>query len=342
MIVDTWIETEPIRNAEDLRSVLRKAELALADVRLAGPPDVIALLHMVDDLEGGIPRLEAELKVDLKPERTRLETLENILRTQLRTVVRRAGSDRLELERERVNPDDDEWWWHLDLMLAANRQRRIRRLGIYGLAAAAVLLVATLAYNIFLAPTPQERALSEAASNGETFLLQGDFASALPEFQKAVELSPNDAAYHLDLAVTYEGLGETDKAAAELAEGKRLSASAAEYHAALSLVYYRVGASGGESAARALTRAEEEANAAIAADPNYALGHFALGSTYELEGRSQEAIAEFQKTSDLSKDASLTVLARMRMGMLMQSPSSVGTSDGTADATTEASTTPTP
>jgi Tfp pilus assembly protein PilF len=327
MMVDTWTETEPIRNAEDLRSVLRQAELALADLKLASGAEVIGLLHMVDDLESGIPRLEGELKVDLKAERTRLETLENILRSHLGTAVRRAGADRLELERERVNPSQDEWWWHLDLILTAGRQRRLRRLGIYVLAAAAVLLVATLAYNLFLAPTPEERALAEQVSAGETYLIAGDFNGAVQSFEAAVALSPNDASNHLYLGVSYEYLGEQDKAAAELALGKQLSDTDAEYHASLSLVYYRVGANGTD--AGALAKAEDEANAAIAADPDYALGHFALASAYELEGRSQEAILEFQATSDLSTDASLTVLARMRMGMLMQSPSSVSSPEGT-------------
>ncbi|MHB0877428.1 MAG: tetratricopeptide repeat protein [Anaerolineae bacterium] len=318
-MVDTWIESEPIKNAENLRSVLRRAELDLADLKVADAESVVVLLHMVDDLESGIPRLEAELKVDLKPERTRLQTIENILRSRTGLAVRRAGADRLELERERVNPSADEWWWRLDLILSASRQRRVRRLAMYGLAAAAVLLVATVAYNIFLAPTPEERALAESVSAGEGYLIQGDFDAAVKEFEAAVALSPDEAGNHLYLAVAVEAQGDTDRAAAELAEGRRLSDSEAEYRASLSLVYYRVGASGNNPAA--LARAEEEANASIAADPNYALGHFALGSAYELQGRSQEAIMEFELTSDLSSDASLTVLARMRMGMLMQSPS---------------------
>ena len=326
--MDTFTENEPIRNAEDLRLVLRRAELGVAELKSANSERVVAFLHLVDDLESATPRLEGEYRVDLKPERTRLETLENILRSRTSLAVRRAGAGRLELERERVNPSADEWWWHLDLILAAERLRRVRRLAMYGLAAALVLLVATVAYNTFLAPSPEERALAESVSAGESYLIEGDFESAVKEFEAAIALSPDDAENHLYLAVVFEQLGDSERAEAQFAEGQRLSDSVAAHHASLSLIYYRVAANGTNE--KALTRAEEEADAAIAADANSALGHFALASAYELQGKSQDAIEEFQKASDLSSDASLTVLARMRMGMLMQSPSSVGTADGTA------------
>lgn len=315
--METYNESEPIRNAEDLRSVLRQAELGAADLKIATSEEVVALLHMVDAIEAAIPRLEGELGVDLKPERTRLETVENILRSRASLVVRRAGASRLELERERVNPTADEWWWRMDLSVAAERQRRLRRFAMYGLAAATVLLIATLAYNMFLAPSPQEQALAETVSEGESLLIAGDFEGARKEFEAALQLAPDDASNHMYLAVALEGLGKTDEAAEHFAQGRDLSESEAAYHANLALIYYRVAANGSDE--YALSRTEEEANAAIAADPDSALGHFALASAYEIKGDVAKAIEEFETASSLSTDASLTVLARMRMGMLMQS-----------------------
>jgi len=337
-IVATYDESEPIKNAEDLRSVLRKAELGAADLKIASAEDVIALLHMVDAIEAAIPRLEGELGVDLKPERTRLETLENVIRSRISLAVRRAGASRLELERERVNPTTDEWWWHLDLIVAAQRRRRLRRLATYGLAAAAVLLIATLAYNMFLAPSPEEQALAQTVSDGENYLMTGDLEAARKEFEAAVALSPDDASNHMYLAVVLEALGEIDEAAEHFAQARDLSESEASYHANLSLVYYRMAATGDNEAA--LARAEEEANAAIAADPNSALAHFALASAYDVKGETAKAIEEFETASNLSSEASLTVMARMRMGMLMQSAGAVFTGTRTVEGTATPSPSP--
>ena len=49
-----------------------------------------------------------------------------------------------------------------------------------------------------------------------------------------------------------------------------------------------------------------------------AAAHFLLGNIYEREGKTREAISEYQIVSDLDADPQLTVLARYKMAMLMR------------------------
>ncbi|MGQ9552869.1 MAG: tetratricopeptide repeat protein [Anaerolineae bacterium] len=307
---------DAIRNAEDLRRVLRQAELDVADLRRGGPDHALRLLHEVDAIEKAIPRLESEFGVDLKPERTRLQTVENTLNSKARLLVREAGAERLVQEREEVQATADEWWWHLDEIVAERRRWRLRRWAIRGIIVAVVLLLAAVAYQLFLAPSPEQQALTASLSEGESALLQGDLTTALQHYQAALAGSPNDPDIHLYVGAIYEQLGQNDKAAEHFNEASRLLKNPAAYHSALSLIYYRMATSGLD----VLGKAEAEALAAVEADDQSAMAHFALASVYELQGKTPEAIDEFEKASQLSTDPSLTVLARMRMGMLMQRP----------------------
>ena len=305
-----------IANAEELRGVLRLVELALANVRGIGPQATLEMLRRFDAIEEAIPRLEAEYGVDLKPERTRLETAENMLRSRASMVVREAGPENIAAARDEVRPSGDEWWWFLDRLVAERRRETIRRWSMRGAIALGVLLLVGVAYQLFLAPPKAQQAASEHISNGELDIQRGDLQAALTEYEAALQINPNDVENQLYVAALLQQLGRTDEAAPHFATAQRLSPSAADYHASLSLVYYKMAVSG----ANTVNLAEAEANAAVKADDKSAMAHFALASVYELQGKVPEAIQEFETASNLSKDPRLTVLARMRMGMLMQRP----------------------
>jgi len=315
--VDAPADAGDIRQADDLRLALREAELAVASLRGVGPAGVLKYLRLLDDIEEAIPRLESMYGVDLKPERTRLETLENITRSQTTRLVREAGASTLARARMELDPPEEHWWWYLDRSLAEQRQDSLRRWSLRGVVLATVLLLGLLAYNHFLAPSPEEQAFSTRTSAGEGYLVQGDYEAALPEFEAAAALNPKDLGARLQLAVVYEQLGRAEDAAQQLARARDLADSEADFYASLSLVYYRVGVGGMDWA---VEKAYETAMDAVEADDGSALAHFALASAYELQGETAKAIDEFEFASNISQDASLTVMARMRMGMLMQSP----------------------
>ncbi|HOK80316.1 MAG TPA: tetratricopeptide repeat protein, partial [bacterium] len=50
---------------------------------------------------------------------------------------------------------------------------------------------------------------------GEVYYRQSEFSKALENYQKAIEIEPNNAAYHLGAGIAYLALGQTDKATEE-------------------------------------------------------------------------------------------------------------------------------
>ncbi|MGB9641667.1 MAG: HEAT repeat domain-containing protein [Candidatus Ratteibacteria bacterium] len=50
---------------------------------------------------------------------------------------------------------------------------------------------------------------------GEVYYRQSEFSKALEQYQKAIEIEPNEAAYHLGAGIAYLALGQTDKATEE-------------------------------------------------------------------------------------------------------------------------------
>ena len=310
-----------VANAEELRQILRQAELAVTNARGRGPAHVLRYLHMLDAIEEAIPRLDQEFGVDLKPERTRLETLENMTRSRARQLLREVGAGRLRTERQTLGRGSLGWWWYLDEFVAERRQQALRRWGIRAAIVVGLLLVAGLVYQFFLAPPPEQQLLSQRLSEGETLLLKGDVQGALAQYEAALALDGQDPAIHMSIGAIYEHLGNEEKAREHYEQARALCHSEAEFHANLALVLYRLAAGGADT----LQRAEQEALLALEKDSEYALAHFALGNVYELQGKIPEAIHEFEVASNLSGDPSLIVLARMRMGMLMQRPFEVGT-----------------
>lgn len=311
----TPIAHEAIRNGAELRDLLRRAELAIADLKRATPDEAADIVRLIDAAEKAIPRLERQFSVELKAERTRLQTLEGKLRHNAPLLVQRAGAQRLQRLRLEAEPAEDEWWWRLDLTLAEQRQQGLRRLAIRAGAVAAVLLVLAAVYQFVLMPTLGPGPGSDRVSQAETYLAQGQLERALGEYTAAIEANPNDPELQAAAGAVLEQLGRSDEARPYLEAARAGLANEADYHARLSLVYYRMSAQGGVDA---VAKAEEAALAAVAADDNWAMAHFALASVYELQGRVPEAIAAFDRASALTTDAALAASIRMRLGMLSQ------------------------
>jgi len=99
--------------ADDLRDKLQRAERAVANLKGMGT-EAIALLELLDEAQDLITRLEAK-GMDLRPERTRLITVQNQLRSRAAVLVREvaAAGGLAALRRDR-SPGRDRWWWYLD------------------------------------------------------------------------------------------------------------------------------------------------------------------------------------------------------------------------------------
>lgn len=297
--------------ADDLRDKLQRAERAVANLKGMGA-EAVALLELLDEAHDLIIGLEAK-GMDLRPERTRLTTVQNQLRSRAAVLTREVAADGgLPTLRQNRAPDRDHWWWYLDELVAQHRRRLLRN----GVIVAAILLIlggaAIAACNRFLAPDPLTRQTMALIGEAEILLSQGDVPGALEKYQAARALDPTNTEALIWVGVLAQQLGQETEAKGAFAAARAQIGSEAEFLVARGMAYAQV---------NQLDAAASDAEAALALDPNSAEAHFLLGGVYEVRGNSQEAIAELQQAADLARQAGndpLYVLAATRLAMLLQ------------------------
>jgi Tfp pilus assembly protein PilF len=115
--------------------------------------------------------------------------------------------------------------------------------------------------------------------------------------------------------VLYQALEQPEFAARQYAEAEKRYETPAAFGAARAQQYLRLGW---------YERSEQEAQAAIELDDQYALAHCVLGSAYQGQGQNRAAIAALWQCSDLAREQDqdeLYVHAKTLLAALMQQPS---------------------
>jgi len=297
--------------ADDLRDRLQRAERAVANLKGKGA-EVVALLELLDEAQDLIISLEAK-GMDLRPERTRLTTVQNQLRSRAAVLVREvAAAGGLSALRQDRAPDRGRWWWYLDELVAQHRRRLLRNGLIAGVVCLILLGIGIVAYNRFLAPDPLTRQKMALINEAEVLLSQSDVPAALEKYQAARALDPTDAEVLIWVGILSQQLGQDVEAENAFSTARVQIGSEVGFLVARGMAYGEAGH---------LDAAESDAEAALALDPNSAEAHFLLGGVYEAQGRNREAIAELQQAADLARQAgndTLYVLATTRMAMLLQ------------------------
>ncbi|NPV08188.1 MAG: tetratricopeptide repeat protein [Anaerolineae bacterium] len=305
---------DTVKSASELRDLLRQTELAIADLRRGTGEQAAEAVRTMHVIEKSIPRLEQQFGVELKAERSRLQTLEGAFRSNAALLVRKVGRSRFEELRREVGAGNEDWWMRLDVIVAEERSQRLRRLGLrLGVAAVAVVILA-VAYQVFLAPS--SNGASDRLRSAESYLTQGQLETALAEYMAALEDGAEGFEAPLAIGAILTQLGRSDEAQQYL-DRARQQLSQADYYANLSLIYYKMASQGGVDAA---DKAEEAALAAVEADDTSAMAYLALGSVYEMQGEVGKAIEALDRASTLTTDAALTASIKMRLGMLSQRP----------------------
>lgn len=305
---------DTVKSASELRALLRQAELAIADLRRGTGEQAAEAVRTMHVIEKATPRLEQQFGIELKAERARLQTLEGAFRNNAALLVRKVGRSRFEELRHEVGAGDEDWWMRLDLMLAEERSRRLRRLGLRVGVAAVALVILAVAYQLLLAPASNGG--GDRLRSAEANLTQGRLETALAEYMAALDDGAEGFEAPLAIGAILTQLGREDEAQQYLDQARQLL-SQADYYANLSLIYYKMASQGGVDA---VDKAEEAALAAVEADETSAMAYLALGSVYELRGEVGKAIEALDRASSLTTDAALTASIKMRLGMLSQRP----------------------
>lgn len=297
--------------ADDLRGVLADCEGALGKLRGSGEA-ALSILHGLDRMAELLPELETS-GVDLRPERTRLTTLETQLRRKAGELLRELrASGGLAAARRAVQPDRARWWWYLDEEVRAARRRGVRKLLLSLVAVAALLTVGVLLYRRFLAPDPLTVRVQGLQFEGERLADEGEYASAVARFEEAQVLRPHDGEIHIWRGALYEITAQAEKAAEIFEAARLLFHEATDFHIARGQIYLRL---------QQVEQARVEAQAVLEEDPRSPEGHFLLGAALEFQGELGGAAAAYDQASRFAEERGqmeLTAMARVRMAFLLQ------------------------
>ncbi len=301
--------------ATSLREELGEAERMIVQVRRDTAESFLLLL---DRIEERFVQLESS-GLDLRPEQTRWASLQSKMQHEARRLMRildAAGG--LEQMRQ-AHPPAQDLWWHLDAVVAEARRRLIRRLSITFSTIIGLLAIVWVLLTFVFPPDPNTVVASEAISTLQQMAFEGRWEEALAVIEDAkAQLTQPDAELLIWEGVISDKLGQYDRSQDALAAAKDLvpSGQLVSYWWTLGSVWLSVGD---------LDNARNAADEALALDASDPQGYFLMGSVFEAEGNTPCAIDLFDKTFELAADGNpqLAVIARVRMGNLLQRPANL-------------------
>ncbi|MBM3187922.1 MAG: tetratricopeptide repeat protein [Chloroflexi bacterium] len=293
----------------EIRERVRELETGLRRLKGSGAK-AVALLELRSRLEGEVSAHEAK-GVDLRAERGRLNSIDDILKREAATLVRQAAAGGgLAAARQRLNPPESEWWWWLDRQVSEGRRKQLTKLGIM-VGGAIVVIAVILGLNALLTRRSGDDALAYVSA-GEQALRNRDYDRALTEYERAVTVDPKASEAQIALGVLYEMKGRTADANKALAAARELLGNELDYLLALARAYQTAGQ---------LDQALAQAEAALALDPNSAQAYLTRAGIHEDLGNRVQALQDLERTATLALEndqAELAAVAKMRLGMLSQ------------------------
>lgn len=268
--------------------------------------DILKMLILRDEIEDLLLNLEKR-GTDLEADKIRLETFDTIIRKTMKMVYRKlsASLNPLPYREERKIPRSH-WWWYLDELLKEKRARARKRWLVRGGTAAVALLAV---YIILTKVVPQPRQSVIYQGEADRLYEQGKLDEAINVYKKAQDLEPDNSTIPLMLGMIYQDQELLDKANDYFERARLLSSRKIDFYNSRGMAYFRKGN---------WEKAIVDVKKALEIDSNSAFSHFLLGNIYEAQNKITEAIIEYQIVSNLGQDPQLTVMARFKMGMIMQ------------------------
>jgi tetratricopeptide (TPR) repeat protein len=301
--------------AVSLREDIAKAERSIVQLRR---DNVESFLQLLDGIEERFAQLESS-GLDLRTELTRWVGLQSKLRREANRISRVLDLAGGLAQLRQDNPPAQGLWWHLDEVVAAARRSLIRRLGITTGTIVGILAIVWVLLTFVFPPDPNTVIASEAISTLHQLAFDGRWEDALAVIEGAkAQLTKPDAELLIWEGVIRDKLGQSDRATEALAEAKALvpAGKLVSYWWTVGSVWLSV---------VDVEKARSAANKAIAFDASDPQGYFLLASVAEVEGNTRCAIDLFDKTFQLASEsnAQLAVIARVRMGNLLQRPANM-------------------
>lgn len=320
------VSTRTNTAAEALRYALSTAERQVVNVN---PANVEEFLVTLDWIEAQFEAM-ADDSIDLRPEQARWESLLRRISSKpgpIAAAAAKAGG--FGTLRAKHAPAES-FWWHLDTEVNRRRVAAVRRT-VITLATIVILVGGGLwLVNRIFPPDPDAVFLLGAQSQIDEAVFAQDYTTALAAATEARRQQPDTVELAVWEAVLTERVGETELGA------ERLQAAAAMLPDRPEDFWVLVGNS--RFQALDLDGAEAAGNRALEANPDSAQGYFLLANVAEARGDRRAAMDYFDRTFVLAEEENpqLAVIAKVRLGQLLQSPANFAPPDATNAATPEA------
>jgi tetratricopeptide (TPR) repeat protein len=317
------VESKTNNPATRLRDALEEIERMIVQLR---GDNIEQFLLKLDRTEEEILELHTT-GGDFRPEQARWDSLLNRLHNQPEPLVRAAqvagGLKGLRAK----HPPATNFWWFLDQELNRRRQESARRTILTLLSIVAVVAGLLWAINTFFPPNPEAVLMVETTNTLDQLIAQEQWEEALQLINETRATLPAQPDLVVWQIVLNERLGRSAETQAAMQEAETLfSATPAQLWITLGTDRLQVGDIEG---------AEQAAQTARDMAPDEAQVYFLLGGIAETRGDIPTAIDYFDQTFNLAQNSSpqLAVIARVRMGQLLQSPGAFPTPMPEATAT---------
>lgn len=298
---------------------LRKnLDLAEREVLSLRPEQVAVYLRRLDEIEEQFEALEAG-GLDLRGERTRQESLISRLESEPALITKPAAQLGGLVALRQQHPPATGSWWHVDVIEAERRRQLMRRLVTAVSVLVGLVLAAYIAITYVFPPDPNAVLSSGATSQLPELVARGEWEVADALIAETLnQLTVDDVELLIWQSMVAEHLGRQAEADAALEKAQALAAgNEAVFWATVGNVYLAAGK---------LERALAAADASLAIDPDEAQAYFVRASVAEIRGEVAVAVENFEKAFELAAENNpqLAVIARVRMGMLLQSAPPIG------------------
>jgi tetratricopeptide (TPR) repeat protein len=299
--------------ADELRELLTESEKLLVNLR-GHSSNALELLRNMDRIAALWPELEGA-GADLRAEAGRWEALQSAVRGSAPPIVRQLGRmGGLPALRTEAHPDGQEqWWWRLDRESAARSRARLLRFGKFALAIVAVAVATGVILNTLFPVDPRVQEATRKIMAGQSKIqYDADYAAALPLFEEATALTPDDSEAWLWLGATQQKLGDVSASADSFRQASELIPDQTDFLSRRATVYFTLAM---------LDEAASEVNAVLARDPGNPQAYLLRAGVYDAQGRYAEAAQALQQAADFADERNLpqiSATARYQMGLLLQ------------------------
>lgn len=306
------IKTDLVTPADTVRELLARCEDRIVDPAAGGGTS--ELFGWMDEIMVQWPALEAT-GVDLRAERTRWEMVQAQVQRRGRQLLRSWPSGQsLPALRQAISPPQSHWWWWLDEHLAQERKQQVVRILAIGSAVVIVGVVAIYVLSRLFPVDPTVREVHRLQSEIDQALINSqDYAAVRALAEQGVALAPEDPDLRLTLGVARQVLGEPALVDEQWAIARQLLQDEGAFLARRGRIYLMFNQT---------QEALRDEQAAVALQPDLAIAHFFLGTALEGAGQTSQAVEAYTRAAELaaSDDPQLVVMARTRLGTLLQQP----------------------